>query len=439
MKKLSLLLKNNSVSNIVWLMSDSIIRLGLGFIVSIFLARYLGPSDFGLYNYAYAMIAIYSAVASLGMNGVVVRELVQEKFSPSIIMGTSFVLQLIGSLLASVLVVATVIILRPNEWNLVIVVLFMLPSVLLRSSDVIKYWFESIIASKYTVLAQNISFFVSSIVKICIIYFDLGYLAIASTVTLEALLVAFLLFYYYKKNANFDWSVSLTQAKRLFSISWPLVLSGVALMLYMRIDQIMIGNMIGDAAVGVYSVAVKMVEVWYFVPIAIVSTLFPKIIKMKNIDESEYNNRLQVLYDTLVIIGVLLALLVTFFSDYIINGLFDKQYAEASLLIKWYSWVGVFYFLSSASGRWYINEGLQKFALNRNVLGLTIGVILNLILIPLCGVVGSVYATLIAYSCAGYFFDALSCQTRIAFYQKSKALWLPGSFVRVKKFYLGKK
>ncbi|MFH2502131.1 flippase [Klebsiella indica] len=425
------------MSNIIWLMLDSIIRLGLGFIVSVWLARYLGPNGFGLFNYAYAMIAIYSAVASLGMNGVVVRELVQDKISPCIIMGTSFVLQLIGSLFASILVVLTVIVLRPNEWNLLLVVLCMLPSVMLRSSDVIKYWFESIISSKYTVWAQNISFFISSAIKICIIYFDCGYLAIASTVTLESLFVTVLLFLFYKRKSTFKWNVSIIEAKRLFSISWPLVLSGVALMLYMRIDQIMIGNILGDAAVGVYSVAVKMVEIWYFIPIAIVSTMFPKIIKAKFINEDEYNEKLQILYDILVIIGVILALAVTFSSDMIISTLFGQQYTEASRLIKWYSWVSIFYFLSSASGRWYINEGLQKFALNRNILGLLIGVVLNFALIPLYGAVGSVYATLIAYACAGYFFDVLSCRTRIAFYQKSKALWLPGTFVRIKN-YLGK-
>lgn len=439
MKKLSRLVKNSSMSNIVWLMSDSIVRLGLGFIVSIWLARYLGPSDFGMFNYAYAMIAIYSAVASLGMNGVVVRELVKGDVNPHTIMGTSFALQIIGSLFACLLVVITVLILRPNDWNIMLVVLYMLPSVLLRSSDVVKYWFESIVASKYTVWAQNVSFFISSLLKLLVIYYGGTYLEIAATVTIEALLVAILLFFFYKKNNDFKWNVNLLEAKRLFSISWPLVLSGVALMLYMRIDQIMIGNMIDDAAVGVYSVAVKMVEIWYFIPIAIVSTLFPKIIKVKYLNEVEYNERLQVLYDILVYISVFLALGVTLFSDIVIGILFDHQYDEASKLIKLYAWVSVFYFLSSASGRWYINEGLQKFALNRNLLGLIIGVILNYILIPLYGAIGSVYATLIAYSCAGYFFDALSKRTRVAFYQKTKSFWLPGSFVRIKKHFLGKK
>lgn len=140
MKIISRINKSKSISNMIWLSSDSIIRLGLGFIISVWLARYLGPDDFGLYNYAYAMIAIYSAIASLGMNGVVVRELVKADTEKNVLLGTSFFLQIIGSLIASVFVISTTMILRPHEWNLVLIVLVMLPSVLIRSSDVVKYF-----------------------------------------------------------------------------------------------------------------------------------------------------------------------------------------------------------------------------------------------------------------------------------------------------------
>lgn len=427
--------KHRTIKNIIWLSADSLIRLGLGFLVSVWLARYLGPNDFGIYNYAFAIIAIYSAVASLGMNGVVVRELIKGDVQKDIIMGTSFRLQIFGSILASFLVLLTILILRPGELGLLKVILLMLPSVLLRSSDIIKYWFESVISAKYSVIAQNIAFFISSGVKVVIILSGGSYYLIAATVTIEAFIAAILLFYFYRKNhPPIRWVFDRHEAIRLLSLSWPLILSGVALMLYMRIDQIMIGNMLGNASVGIYSVAVKMVEVWYFFPMAIVSSLFPKIIKLRDISEQEYNSKLQFLYDILVILSVSLAIVVTFCSDFIIAFFYDKQYESAATLIKIYSWVSVFYFLSSASGRWYINEGLQKYALNRNLLGLLIGVLLNYLFIPIWGAEGSVYATLIAYSCAGYFFDVLSKKTRIVFIQKSKSLWLPGAFCRLVKY-----
>ena len=434
MGKLGDTVKHKSFINIIWLSADSLIRMGLGFLVSVWLARYLGPENFGTYNYCLAIITIYVSVASLGMNGVVVRELIKNETNTSVIMGSSIVLQILGSILASIFVIISIYILRPNEWGVFLAALVMIPSVLFRSSDIFKYWFESKINSKYTVFSQNIAFFISSAIKIAIISFGGSYLYVCATVSVEAIVVSLLLLFFYKKHGYVNkWEYNFAEAKRLLSLSWPLIISGVAFMLYMRIDQIMIGNMIGDSAVGVYSVAVKMVEVWYFFPVAIVSSLFPKIIKLREVDSVKYNQRLQFLYDLLVVISVCIALIVTFFSDFIINFFYTTQYTEASNLIKIYSWVSVFYFLSSASGRWYINEGLQKYALNRNVIGLIMGIVLNYFLIPLYGSLGSVYATLIAYACAGYLFDIISSHTRIAFYQKTKALWLPGSFIRLVK------
>lgn len=425
-------LRNRSFKNIIWLSGDSIFRMGLGFLVSVWLARYLGPEHFGLYNYALAIITIFVSVASLGMNGVVVRELIKDEHSTSTIMGTSCLLQMVGSIFSSVLVLLTIYILKPESWDLFLAALVMIPSVLLRTSDIFKYWFESQVQAKYTVLAQSIAFFSSSVFKILVICYGGSYIYICASVSFEAFILTLSLFFFYsKKGINKNWNYNLSEAKRLLSLSWPLIISGVAFMLYMRIDQVMIGNMLGASAVGVYSVAVKMVEVWYFFPIAIVSSLFPKIIKLRQESLEKYHERLQFLYDILVVISVLIALSVTLFSDFIIGLFYTTDYAAASSVIKVYSWISIFYFLSSASGRWYINEGLQKYALNRNILGLIMGVVLNYYLIPIYGIIGSVYATLIAYACAGYFFDCLTHHTRISFIQKTKALWLPGTFVRL--------
>ncbi len=422
----------------LWLSGDSIIRMGLGFLVSVWLARYMGPDQFGIFNYGLAMIAIYTAVASLGMNGVVVRELVRAPDQASVIMGSSFVLQIVGSILASLLVIASTMILRPNEWSVLLIVLVMVPSVLLRSTDIIKYWFESVISAKYTVIAQNIAFVTSSALKIGTILLGGSYVIIAVTVTVEALIVALLLIYLYRrKKINIVWQFDFSTAKKLLSQSWPLILSGLALMLYMRVDQIMIGNMVDNAAVGIYSVAVKMVEVWYFFPVAIVSSLFPKIIKEKEVSEDRYNERMQFLYDIMVVVGVSLAIVVTILSDYIISLFYGYQYAEASRLIKIYAWVSIFYFLSSASGRWYINEGLQVYALTRNIMGLAIAISLNFILIPKFGSEGAAFATLVAYFFASYLFDFFNQKTRISFLQKSKSLWVFGAILRIRKAIKG--
>ena len=435
----SRLTTNRSVLNMLWLSGDSIFRMGLGFVVNVWLARYLGPENFGLFNYALAIIAIYTSVAALGMNGVVVRELIQDPENAGRIMGTSFILQIIGSLIASFLVIFTVLALRSNENNILVVALVMIPSILLRSTDILKYWFESTISSKNTVVAQNLAFIISSLTKILLIYYGFSYIAIACTISLEAFIVSAMLFFLYRrKKVKAKWQWDITEAKRLFLQSWPLILSGLALMLYMRIDQIMIGNLINNTAVGIYSVAVKMVEVWYFFPIAIVSSLFPKIIKEKHLCEDKYNDKMQFLYDVMVVLGMSLAIFVTCLSGYIVKFFYGVQYYEAIPLIRIYAWVSIFYFLSSASGRWYINEGLQMYAFTRNLFGLIICFMLNFMLIPLYGLNGSAFSTLVAYFCAAYLFDAFHYKTRVSFLQKSRALWIPGALVRIVKNIKGR-
>ncbi len=430
---------NRSFSNMLWLIGDSLFRMGLGFFVTVWLARYMGPKGFGAFNYAYAVIAVYTSVASLGMNGVVVRDLIKQEAPASLIMGSSFYLQVLGSVLASILVLVTTYLLRPGESEVLWAVMLMVPSILFRSSDIFKYWFEAKVSSKFSVVAQNVGFLVSALLKICAIVLHAPYWVISLTVSIEIFIVSLMLVFLYRRERNvFDWKFDSSVAKSMFSQSWPLVLSGVALMLYMRIDQIMIGSMLGDAQVGVYSVAVKLSEVWYFLPIAIVSSFFPKVIEEKRKGNMvAYEQRMQFIYDVAVVAAVGLALVISVLSPWVIVYFYGSAYKGAIPVSVIYSWVGVFYFLSSVSGRWYINENLQMFALTRNLFGLAIGFLLNLVLIPRFGALGSVASTLVAFGGAAYFFDAFTKATRPAFRQKTRALWLPGAFVRLKAGFKG--
>ena len=431
MNNLKGLWKNRSFSNMLWLIGDSVFRLGLGFFVSVWLARFLGPDGFGIYNYSFALIAVATAFAALGMNGVIVKELVRDPQKKDVLMGSSFGLQLIGGVMSSIAIVLILPMLRPNDSEVALAMLLMIPSVLFRATDVIKYWFEAQIASKYTVVAQNVAFLLGASAKILLILASAPYWAIAATVSLEAFILAVMLIFIYKRERSFDWTFDIAEAKRLFGQSWPLVLSGVAFLLYMRIDQIMIGNLIGDAEVGVYSVAIKLSEVWYFIPVAITSSLFPRIMLAKHRDAESYVKKMQFLYDVLVLLAVVLAVIVTLFASTIVDVFFGERYSRAAGVSSIYAWAGVFYFLSSASGRWYINEGLQMYALSRNLLGLGVAVGLNFLLIPKFGSIGAAWSTLIAFGCAAYFFDAFSKKTRISFIQKTRALWLPSALIRV--------
>lgn len=186
----------------------------------------------------------------------------------------------------------------------------------------------------------------------------------------------------------------------------------------MKIDQVMIMQMLDTNAVGQYAAAVRISEAWYFIPMVVASSLFPAIINAKKQSEELYYTRLQRLYDLMVWMAIAIALPMTFLSDWIVNLLYGGQYHEAGSVLMIHIWAGVFVFLGVASGKWFVSENLQILAFWRTFSGMAMNVILNFILIPKYGVNGAAVATLISYSVAGFLFDYFNAKTRKVFFMK---------------------
>lgn len=425
------------LKNIAWLFSDTLMRMLSGFIIGILVARYMGVSNFGLYNYILAVFSVFISLSSLGMNGVVVKELVGSS-QQSEILGSALFLQRIGAFSTSVILILWALFLNKDKpADFLIVFFLILPTLLIQSSNVYKYWFEYKVSSKYTVIAQNLALIIGIFLKIGIVFFQLNYLYImAVTIVEQFILTLTLRWSFQKQNPKMSLYASKQMCINLFSKSWPLVLSGLSFVLYVRLDQIMIGEILGVKEVGIFSVAVKLIEVWYFLPAIVVSTLFPALIKLRTESVEEYNKKMQLLYDLVALVGFCIILGTLCFADFIIKYTFGVEYVAAADQLKLYSIVCLFYFFSSVSGRWYINEGLQKIALFRNLLGLIIAVVLNLFLIPKMGLTGASLSTILAYISSAYVFDIFDKRTRIVFYQKTRSLWLIGAIKRLKLEYL---
>lgn len=430
-------LNSKYLKNIAWLFSDTLMRIFSGFIVGIFVARYMGVDNFGLYNYILAVFSVFISLSSLGMNGVVVKELVGSD-EQSTILGSALLLQRIGALSTSILLIFWAVFLNQDKPNDFLLVFFLiLPTLLIQSSNIYKYWFEYKVSSKYTVIAQNLALVVGVFLKLIIIFFNFNYLYIIAVTIIEQTILTITLRWSFKKhNPKMRLKISKSVCADLFSKSWPLVLSGLSFVLYVRLDQIMIGEILGVKEVGIFSVAVKLIEVWYFLPAIVVSTLFPALIKLRTESVEKYNQKMQLLYDLVAVVGVGIVIGTVCFADLIIKYTFGVEYIRAADQLKIYSVVCLFYFFNSVSGRWYINEGLQKVALFRNLLGLVIAVILNFLLIPRFGLTGASLSTIISYISSAYLFDLFDKRTRVVFYQKSRSLWLFGAIKRLKLEYL---
>jgi PST family polysaccharide transporter len=275
---------------------------------------------------------------------------------------------------------------------------------------------------------ENSVFLIMALARIIMIQLKVPLITFAWAVFIEVFLVAvgFMLIYTWRGGRLAAWQVRLSRAKNLLKDSWPLALSGFAISVYMRIDQIMLGQILDDRAVGIYSAAVRISEVWYFIPMAIAASVFPAIIEAKKKSEEFYCQRLQKLYDLMVLVAVSIALPMTFLSGWIVTLLFGQAYAASGIVLAIHIWAGVFVFLGVASGKWFLVENLQKLAFYRTFWGMVINILLNVLLIPKYGVVGAAIATVISYSIAALWFDAFNKDTRAMFIMKIRSLTFKG-------------
>ena len=285
-------------------------------------------------------------------------------------------------------------------------------------------WFESQVLSKFTVWVQNGTFLFFASIKVLLILKGASLVAFAWATMVEGLVVALVMLIVLgvRGPRARQLCVTVARSKSLLIESWPLLLASVAVVVYMRIDQIMLGQMIGEEAVGIYSAAVRISEIWYFVPMAIVASVFPAILEAKNRSEEQYSRRLQRLYDLMVWLSISIAVPMTFLSTPIVTLLFGDAYEAAGAVLAVHIWAAIFVFLGVASGKWFLAEGLQLMSLQRSVLGALINVALNILLIPKYGALGAAWGTVAAQFSANILFDGMQSKTRNLFVMKIKTI-----------------
>ena len=249
-------------------------------------------------------------------------------------------------------------------------------------------------------MAQSSSFIITSIIKLTLIVIHASLLSFVIFTATEYVFLAmtYLIVYKRRKNNISEWKFDRKLATGILNDSWPLILSGVVITIYMKIDQVMIKQMLGNSEVGYYAAAVRLCEAWYFLPTIITTSLFPAIVKASKIDLKLYDSRMQKLYDLLAWSAIAIALPCSFFSKEIIQILYKPEFLPAAPVLTIYIWAGIAVFLGVASSRFLITENFTKIEFYRTLVGMVINVFLNLILIPKYGIIGSAFATLISYS-----------------------------------------
>jgi len=401
------------IGNTGWLFADRILRLGIGLVVGVWIARYLGRDQYGLFNFAGAFVALFSIFATLGLDGIVVRELVWDPARKEEILGTAFVLKLAGSGFTLVTAVAAILILRPAEPLVHRMVAIIAAGTIFQSLDTIDFWFQSRVESRFSVYARTSAFLIVSALKVYLILNNAPLIAFAWVGLIELMIGSAGLALAFRINGQrlLAWTVSSERIRQTLKECWPLALSGVAVMLYMKIDQVMLAQMLDYKAVGVYSAAIRISEVCYFIPISIVASVTPTLIEAKKISPEIYRYRLANLFRLMSAIALGIAIPMTFASGVVTRTLYGSQYEGAAPILAIHIWAALFVFLGVAQGPWNINEGLTKLALIRTVIGAASNILLNILLIPRYGPIGAAIATTVSYALAGVVLNVISRST----------------------------
>lgn len=415
------------MANTAWLLVDRIARMGLGLLVGVWAARYLGPDRFGLLSYALAFSSLFIATSSLGMESLVVRELVSDQERAGEILGTSFVMRLVAAVASIALSIGVIALVRPGDTLVLGMVAVIGAGALFQAFDVIDQWFQACVLSKYTVMAKGAAFLVIAATKVGLILAEAPVMAFALVGTIELALAALglMVAYHLTHERVSSWRASIERAVRFLKDCWPYILSTMVILLYMRIDQIMLGQMAGDKAVGVYSAAVRLAESWYFVPMAIVSSVFPSIVRSLSVSDAVFYERLQRLYALIALVSYGVAVPVTFLAPWIVRTIYGSEYQTAAGVLVVLVWAGLFTSLGVARSSFLTAMNWTRLYFVTVLLGSLINVALNLVLIPSLGGLGAAIASLIAYWFAAHGSCFLFKPLRKTGWMLTRAMFIP--------------
>jgi O-antigen/teichoic acid export membrane protein len=412
--------------NTSWMMAEQFLRIIAGLFVGIWVARYLGPEQFGLFSYVLAFTAIFGGIAKLGLDGIMVRELVNHPEQRDTYLGTAFWLKILGAFLVMG-IMAAIVPFTSNDANTNLFIFIIAAGLVFQSFEVVEFYFQSQVLAKIVSICKVIQLALSSMIKIYLVLTEaeLIYFVLVTAFDALSLAVSYAIAYKLRKNPAFYKHFDLSIAKQLLKDSWPLIFSAIVVMIYMRIDQIMIKEMLGEYEVGIYSAAVRLSEAFYFIPMLITASLFPAILNAKKQSEELYKQRLQRLYTFMVWMAIVIALPMTFLSDWLIVLLFGQAYQEAGQVLMIHVWAAIFVFLGVSFGKYLLAENLTKIAFQRTLLGAVSNVLLNLWLIPIYGVAGAAMATLLAQFIANFGYDIFDKRLHQQLKMKAKAILMP--------------
>lgn len=409
-------LKGKTTQNILWLFTEKATRFGFGLIVSVWVARYMGPEQFGQWNYIIAIVTLLGIIPYWGLGNIVIKELTTNPDNQTKTLESAFFIKFSLGLIVSGIIWTYSY--YSNDDNTIVRMIAITSLIyIFQAFDVIDFYFQSKVESKHSVVARTVAYFVSGALKIALIYLQLDFFWFAITFLIEYIIIAIILVYVYHKSRipKFYYRLNKTIVWSQIVSGFPLILASFAHWIYVKLDQLMIKEMLDYESLGYYSASIRITEALYAIPVVIIGSIFPKMVSLYT--KEHYSYRLFIIKTLryLLIALVLISSILSLSSSNFIPLLFGSVYNPTIDLFKIHLWVLIPVCLGNLSARMYIIEGLNIYQLYSTFSAMLVNIVFNFLLIPQFGTKGAAIATFITYVFVGFLFNGFFPKTRKIF------------------------
>lgn len=397
-----------AIHNTGWIFLDKILRAVLGLLVGAWVARYLGPSQFGELAYCIAFIAIFQSITNLGLDGIVVREVASQPQRANIVLGTVFHLRLLMGVVIWALALLVYGLTNTFQGQGIWIVGLVGAGMIFQVADTVDLWFQGNSQSKRTVLAKASVYLVSNTVRVGLILMAAPLIAFAAVVALESVLTAFTLYFSYKRfPCDGVWKKCYPDAIKLLQESWPYMVSGLAIMIYMRIDQLMIKSMLGTYELGIFAVIIPISSLWNMIPVAICVSLAPMFARKRAEGVEIFNVALLKMFRFFWISCLLVVGVTWLFSGLVIQLMYGQAYINAISVLNIYVLTCIPVFMGVGQGLWLVNERKPYLSPLQTITGAIVCVLANLLFLPLWGINGAAVAAVLAQVSSAFLINSI--------------------------------
>lgn len=413
------------VRNVFWAVTGKIVTLFSTLIVGIFVARYLGPEQYGLMNYVISVVALFSVLSVFGTSEIIIRELSKKELPKEVILGTSFYTRLTLAVVTFSVICIYLLLSNESATTSILILVYSLSSIF-SCFDVIRFYFTSIIQNEYVVKSEILRTLVGAGIKVVLLLIKAPLWAFIAALTFDFILLAggYIVAYRNKVARLSTWKFDVKFAKYLLTVSFPLLISSAAVIIYQRIDQVMIGKMLDNESLGYFSTAASFIGIITFIPSIVVQTVAPLLVKLRQEDMLRYREKAQQIMNITTWATMIVCIIISASSFYIIRYTYGFEYMDAIPVMRILAFKAVGIALTTMGGQLIIIENIHQIAFVRNILACFVCIICNYVLIPRLGIIGSAWATIITVMFTGGIANIFIPRYHHVFMMQCKSLFL---------------